>query len=247
MTTMIGCMSHLGAGAKSGPTKGQSFHAAMNEETITELSKKRFASNSEKKICWVTGLYSQWHQHWINQLHCPISILRSDLRFPMKLEKGYFAQSVSRFLTKIRKLNRSEYLPQTLYQMVVCLQMFLETEKLYWHLFDKSDSNLADLYYTLDNLMKLHTEEGLGHKQSAEIIPTSVENVMWESGVLGQDQPRQLLDAVIYLLGVNLALRGGIEHKNLQHPGFNPQITVSKDPVGHKCLLFREDPKTKMN
>ncbi len=77
-----------------------------------------------------------------------------------------------------------------LYQMVICLQMFLETEKVYWHLFDKSDKCLSDLYYTLDNIMKAHTEEGLGRKQSADVIENSVENEMWKSGTLSQDQPR---------------------------------------------------------
>ncbi len=135
--------------------------------------------------------------------------------------KHYFAYALSSFVTEIVKMNGSEYPPQTLYQMIVCVQIFLESEKLYWKLLDKGDPYFVNLYYTLDNIMKQHTAKGLGVKQSATMVSKENEEVMWQKGILGEDDPSQLLDMVLYLLGINWALCGGEEHKRLCCPGFN--------------------------
>ncbi len=71
------------------------------------------------------------------------------------------------------------------------------------------------------------------------------EEVMWETGILGEAEPNQLQDTVLFLLGVNLALRGGQEHKCLHRPGHNCQLTVHFNEEGDKYLLYREDPQSK--
>ncbi len=50
---------------------------------------------------------------------------------------------------------------------------------------------------------------GVGQRKKAQSISLSEEDVMWSKGILGEANPVQLRDAVQYLLGVNLALRGG--------------------------------------
>ena len=49
----------------------------------------------------------------------------------------------------------------------------------------------------------------------------------------------------MFLLGINAGLRGGLEHKRLRCPGFNPQFNIIVDEDGFKCLQFTEDCKTK--
>ena len=70
---------------------------------------------------------------------------------------------------------------------------------------------------------------------------------MWTSCVLGEHSPSQLGDTIMFLLGINLALRGEDEQKCLRRPGFNPQIKISKDSDGVKCLIYEKDPKHKTN
>ncbi len=125
--------------------------------------------------------------------------------------------------------------------------MYLESHKIYWELLGKGGADLNDLYYTLDNLMKQRTAQGLGKEVSAKVVSKTDEDKMWEAGVLGEEQPRQLCDTVLFLLGMNLALRGGEEHKKLRRPGFNPQITIGHNSDGMKCLIFDEDVCTKTN
>ncbi len=178
--------------------------------------------NTEKKIKWVLRIFCQWREHNLADPSCDPRICRSDLRFPSKLELSDVAYTLWRFLTEICKMNGSEYPPRTLYQMVLYFQMHFEMHKVYWKLLQKGDKSLTDLYYTLDNLMKKHTSEGLGCKCSTSVVMVNAEETMWHEGILGDSTPKQLSDIVLYVLGVNLALRGGEEHKHLCRPGFNP-------------------------
>ena len=68
-----------------------------------------------------------------------------------------------------------------------------------------------------------------------------------EYGVLGEQTPVQLLDTVMFLIGVNCSLRGGQEHRNLRRPGFNEQITIGVDDDNVKCPKFVHDVHGKNN
>ena len=55
------------------------------------------------------------------------------------------------------------------------------------------------------------------------------------------------METVLFLIGINFALRGGAEHKHLRRPGHNPQINFHIDSDGIKCLKFEEDARSKTN
>ncbi len=229
------------------PVKKWGYHAVKTPEAMEELSMRCFAVNSEWKMKWVLKVYGQWRAHCTVADDCNFRIRWSDLRFPHMLVKKYLAFSLSCFITEIVKMNGDEYPLQTLYQMVICIQIFLESQKLYWKLLDKNNMDVVSLFYTLDNIMKERTAKGYGVKQSASVVSKEAENKMWEQGVLGEDMLKQLLDTVLFLIGMNCALCRGEEHKHLRRPGFNPQLTIGEDSEGVKCLMYREDLKHKTN
>ncbi len=103
------------------------------------------------------------------------------------------------------------------------------------------------LCFTLDNVMKQRAKAGLGLKQSAQVISVTDEEKMWADRVLGDSNPDQLRNTLMYLLGINLALRGGEEHQQLRCPGHNPQIEICHDSTGKKYLLYCEDYKSNTN
>ncbi len=127
--------------------------------------------------------------------------------------------------------------------MILCVQMHCEMHKVYWKLLAKGDKSLTDLYYTLDNLIKKCTMNGLGGKNSATAITLSAEETMWREGVLGNSTPKQLSDTLLYLLGVNLALRG----ERTQVLMVTWVQSVGRDMDGIQCLVFKEDVRTKTN
>ena len=88
--------------------------------------------------------------------------------------------------------------------------------------------------------MKRRTSEGLGAIKSASPVSVTMEDKLWKDGLLSKENGKLLFETVLYLLGVNLGLKGGLEHKRLRQPGFNPQITVIHDFDGFKCLHYKD-------
>lgn len=109
------------------------------------------------------------------------------------------------------------------------------------------DPDFVRLQFTLDNVMKAHAKQGLGQKKSAQIISVTDEEKMWNDGILGESNPDQLRDTVMYLLGINLALRGGEEHRSFRCPGHNSQLQILMDSKGQKYLQYDQDFKHKTN
>ena len=70
---------------------------------------------------------------------------------------------------------------------------------------------------------------------------------MFNQGILGDENPMQLLRTMIYMMGMHCALRGGVEHSNLRHPGCNSQFKIERDTCGVEMLVYREDPLQKTN
>ena len=59
---------------------------------------------------------------------------------------------------------------------------------------------------------------------------------MWEEGSLGDSSPQQLLDTLLYCLGLNLALRSGKEHRDLRPDMFE----LIQEPYSDLNLLYTE-------
>ncbi|KAL5016718.1 hypothetical protein ScPMuIL_006307 [Solemya velum] len=53
------------------------------------------------------------------------------------------------------------------------------------------------------------------------------------------DTPQLLLDTLVYLLGLNFALRAGNDHKNLRWT--NPQLSLVSSKTGEESLRYTED------
>ena len=64
--------------------------------------------------------------------------------------------------------------------------------------------------------MKECTSAGLGITvRKADIITKMDEDILWHTGILGTENPEQLMHTVLYLVGLYCALRAGKEHRNL--------------------------------
>ena len=86
------------------------------------------------------------------------------------------------------------------------------------------------------------------HKQS-QVISMDYENRLWKQSLLSEDTPDKLRNMVLYLLGINLALRGGDEHYALRRPGgcTPSQLSFETNTLSQKCLVYHEDTVTKTN
>ncbi len=131
--------------------------------------------------------------------------------------------ALTRFLNEVCKIDGTDFPPKTLYKIVICLQMFLETNGVFWKLID--DHNFRTVKYTLDNVMKARAQQGLGNNvHKACVLTYDQEDYLWTLGLLGDSNPEQLLNTVVYLLGIHCALCAGKEHRSLCSPGYDSQL-----------------------
>ena len=142
----------------------------------------------------------------------------------------------------------SDYPGKTLYQLACALQNHLKKKKLNWKLVHGYE--FQDFNRVLDNVMQERASMSVGTiKKQAEIISMAHENAMWARNILGEDSPEKLRGTVLFLIGINCALRSGDEHYGLRRPGecVSSQFSFEENSMGVRCLVYREDNVTKTN
>ena len=148
--------------------------------------------------------------------------IRYDLLKLQYLDKRSLCYGLYRFIMEITKVNRDNYLPKTIYEMVTCIQMYLESKGHFYKFFE--DKEFSDLKYTCDNIIKERAKAGLrSYVKQASVLSFDQEEFLWENGYLGTSNPDQLIHTLIFLLGMHL--RAGAEHRALRSVGHNLQFT----------------------
>ena len=163
---------------------------------------KNYAKHSNRKVRWACKGYNDWRDACIetNPDGCDKDIQRSDLQNPRELDKTMFCSVLCKFVTEV-KSNRGEgYPPNTIREIIACIQMFWKTYKIQWRLLSEQDEVFADLYNVVDNSMKMRTAKGLGKVKHATPISLNQEEIMWQNGVLGEHTPQQLLETCWFAL-----------------------------------------------
>ena len=228
-----------------GKKKTREYKSPEVDDTIVEFSRKKFAPQSKHKMKWAIGLYNGWRSNRIFTSWPSMQIVRADLNEVEKLKSDDLCYAMCRFVREIKKINGHEYPPNTIRELVIMVQMYLNERGIYWKLLEHE--GFVNLRNVVDNTMKERHSMGLGVRTSADVISLNHENLLFEKGVLGEENPTKLLKTVIYMIGMHCALRGGMEHSNLRRPGCESQLNISVDNRGVECLVYKEDPLQKTN
>lgn len=196
----------------------------------------RFAPTTVAKLKWAVSLFKDWQKQRNDiAVDQDISPIRVELEEMTKDELNF---SISRFICEIKKRDGNEYPSDTLYSLVVCLQLHMDTiGKQHKFLNDEVFSQIKN---TLDNVMKSRARNHVNvpRKQAEEITLDEEEN-LWNKGALGADNPKQLVNTMVYLIGARFALRGGQEHRELRF-GETSQLKLGENEHG-RFLKFTED------
>ena len=201
------------------------------------LAHKNFSDETLKKIKWVWKMFAKWREVH-NFEHGHDDYINCDLEDMSTITVDSLVFGMRRFITEIRKKDGNDFPPKMLYQIVLCVQFHLETKGITWRLLE--DEFFKELEFTLDNLMKQRTSAGLGITvRKADIITKMDEDILWCRGILGTENPEQLLHTVLYLVGLHCALRAGKEHRNLRSIPFDSQFSWMFDDSGVTYLQYR--------
>ena len=224
-------------------------HTELNVGTVKKQAE--LITYAQENLLWKEGHLGEQNP---DQLRVPEngyneSIFNANLSNLADLDEASLCESLCHFIPEVSKSKGEELYPvKTLYQLIVTIQKHLNVNKIAWKLID--GAAFENVKIMLDNVMKEHTELNVGPvKKQAELITYAQENLLWKEGHLGEQNPDQLRETVLYLLGVNLALRAGDEHYLLRReiPGKASQLSFEHNTDGVRCLVYREDTCTKTN
>ena len=197
-----------------------------------------------KKVHWVRRMFTDWRQY--RNSSPSLESVQSDINEFQSLKQDQFCKDVCKFLTEVKKVDGSEFPARTMYDIVICLQFWLESNGVIWKLI--SDGVFAELKFTLDNVMKSRHEAGIGNKvRKADVVNLSDEEILWSMGLLGTHSPQVLLDTLVYLIGMHCSLRAGKEHRSLRSVPFNSQFEFLRDSCGETYVQYTEDIGLKTN
>ena len=205
---------------------------------MLSLKRKTFSDETMKKVNWAKRMYNDWRLFRESQPNLKTYLCNLD---DMEtVNKQDLNDAMCRFISEVKKVDGSDFPPKTLYDIVICVQFWLETQGLAWKLL--TDEVFTELKYTLDNLMKARTSAGLGNSvKKAEIVSFQDEESLWSSGLLGTYNPQVLLQTVVYMLGLHCALRAGKEHRSLRRIPFESQFVFKTDSSGIEFIRYTED------
>ena len=222
----------------------RSFHDPLDPDEFNDLGFKNFSPETMKKVRWVKKMFTEWRNYRNSISRGEIIFLDFD-NIPTITEENVI-YAVTRFITEIKKLDGTDFPPKTLYDIVICIQFLLDTIGFSWKLLNETVFNR--IRYTLDNMMKRRTADGIGNSvRKAQVITFTDEDLLWSLGILGVHSPQVLLDTVLFVLGMSCALRAGKEHRQLRSIPFNSQFEFLHDEEGKLYFRYREDLGLKTN
>ena len=211
------------------------FAAPTTSDQLEKLSKGGVPKNTQKNDAWAQKTFVDW-MHTRNSScsedPCPQDVLlTSDA---VLLDKW-----LSLFTIEVRRKDGSEYPPTTIHMLLCGLQRIMcrESEQPF-EIFAKGDVRFRNLHGTMESVFQQLHKKGVGTVvKHASAISDEEENHIWQSGIVGDHSPTDLLRAVFYLNGINFSLRGGKEHRDLKRSQLTREVDHWKYVEnGSKCF-----------
>ena len=106
----------------------------LDEVELDQLTKKTFAPDTMKNIGWVINMYDDWHRER-NEFYGDGYIL-CDLKCMINVDENNLCLAMWKFITEVCKLDGKLFPGKTVYDIVVCVQMYLEIFGYTWKLID---------------------------------------------------------------------------------------------------------------
>ena len=97
---------------------------------MVSLTKNKFSDETMKKVRWAKNMYCDWRNY--HNSRDDLESFECDLYDINTLSKEKLNKALCRFITEVRKMDGSEYPSRTLYDIIICVQFWLETQGFSW-------------------------------------------------------------------------------------------------------------------
>ncbi|XP_048255263.1 uncharacterized protein KIAA1958-like [Haliotis rufescens] len=227
-----------GASEQSIDSSSARFAKQTSDIDIKKLCDSAYSSNTENKSMWAVRLFQGWVKERRKRGRTEDMVLNPDI-VSLAQEERELNKTLMYFMIEVRNQKGEEYRGNTLCEIVSSLQYYIRRNGSQLIFFESP--MFQGLRSVLDARMKYLARQGIGIvKRQAEVISVDQEDMLWEKGMLGEGTPQQLLDTMVYLIGLNCALRAGDEHRYLR-TGPNSQFEITVGADGLKGLKYMED------
>ena len=203
---------------------------------VNQYKTKSVSKNTQKSTQWSLKIFDDWVEaRRQTGKKCPPKGILST-QSPQLL-----CTWLCRFFTEKHKSDGNPYCPCSLSSIFAGLQHHIEVISECEGSMHLTGPEFKHLHTLLENLYKQLHEDGVGTtKAQAEIITLEEEQKIWETIVFGTDTLENLLNAVFYYNGLNFALRGGSEHRDLSISQFVFSSESVQDGDSMKFTTFVE-------
>ena len=211
------------------------FPSPVTEEDLLAKIDRAVPRSTRKTTTWSIKTWKDWADH----RRLTGSAAPPELTSISNDELNHF---LSRFVNEVRNKDGGYYHGGTLYSLCSGIQHFVREKRG----ITTVSAEPLDIYKDpcfeffrrcFDSVLKELHSNGIGaRKKQADVISSDTEEELWIRGCLGEDKPQQLLDTMIYCLGLNLALRSGKEHRDLRAD----MLEVIECPASQPYILYTE-------
>lgn len=203
---------------------------------VSEIKESRIPENTQKKQNWAIKVFREWWNHWKVLPDGDLKVLKDMVEWTSK-DLNYVLQF---FIVGVRDQNSKKYPPRTLKELIAMVQHYFNNKLgRSWSIF--LDKEFLETRKTLDGQMrKTAAEGGVSSKRKAGCITVEQEKSLWEKGILGDSDGKQLVESLLFSIGLHCALRACKEHRDLTF-GENSQLMLSFDEQGRECLIYKEN------
>ena len=117
--------------------------------------------------------------------YVPDLINGADLESLFTFSAGDLEYALCRFVREVKKIDGSNFPPNTVRELVTLIQMHLHKNSIIWKLL--SGEKFANLCNVVDNTIKERTAMELGVKCSSSVMSLESGNKMFDDGISGED------------------------------------------------------------
>ena len=183
-------------------------------DTLATFSKGFVPENTKMNTQWAVRAFQSWSS-WRNGVHpddpVPSDILGSG-------DASTLNKWLSLFVIEAKKQDGSKYPSKTIDLLLCGLRRHMkEVNPVAPNFLNEQDDRFAGLRGTRDTVARRLREEGIGAVVNhTETLSYEEEASLWDRGLLGIASPKSLFNAMFFMNGKVLCLRGSREHKGLK-------------------------------
>ena len=175
---------------KKRKTVVERFRKPVTDQEMSTLSKGYVPANTKKNNGWAVRVFNEWRaqrNQSIQEEKCPSDLLEK----PNVSKLNYW---LARFVAEVRRQDGNPYPPQTIHQLLAALQrVVLEKDPTIPKICNRKETAFVGLTSTCNSVYRQLHSKGVGTKVThTRTFSAEKENLLWTSGVLGCDMPKNL-------------------------------------------------------